>query len=49
MSLLVFRKWGVTDIAYAVNVVSQFMHCPSENHMDTVMRIIRYLKSAPGK
>ncbi|PNX94213.1 putative copia-type protein [Trifolium pratense] len=25
------------------------MHCPSEDHMDAVMRIIRYLKTAPGK
>jgi len=25
------------------------MHCPSEDHMDAAMRIIRYLKSAPVK
>jgi hypothetical protein len=25
------------------------MHCPSEDHMDAAMQIIRYLKSAPGK
>lgn len=37
------------DIAYAVSVVSQFMHNPSDNHMDEVMRILHYLKSAPGK
>jgi hypothetical protein len=25
------------------------MHCPSEEHMDVVVRILRYLKSAPGR
>jgi hypothetical protein len=25
------------------------MHCPSEDHMDAVIRILRYLKSSPGK
>ena len=37
------------DLAYAVSVVSQYMHNPSEDHMNVVMRILRYLKSAPGK
>ncbi|GAB2278467.1 hypothetical protein Dimus_039291 [Dionaea muscipula] len=37
------------DIAYAINVVSQFMHPPSEEHMVVVMRILSYLKGAPGK
>lgn len=25
------------------------MHCPSENHMSAVVRILRYLKSSPGR
>ncbi|PRQ29721.1 putative RNA-directed DNA polymerase [Rosa chinensis] len=37
------------DVAYAVSMVSQFMHNPSESHMDAVMRILKYLKSAPGR
>lgn len=37
------------DITYAVNVVSQFMHDPRKLHMDAVERILRYLKSTPGK
>ena len=37
------------DIAYAVSVVSPFMHSPSLDHMAAVMRILAYLKSAPGK
>ncbi|CAN6689009.1 unnamed protein product [Malus baccata var. baccata] len=32
-----------------VSVVSQFMHSPSEAHMDVVIRILRYLKVAPGR
>ncbi|CAL8132337.1 unnamed protein product [Prunus armeniaca] len=36
-------------IAYAVSVVSQFMHSPSKDHMNAVLRILRYLKSALGK
>jgi hypothetical protein len=46
---LIYLSHTRPDIAYAVSVVSQFMHCPSEDHMDAVMRIIRYLKTAPGK
>ena len=36
-------------VAYAVSMVSQFMHNMSESHMDAVVRILRYLKSAPGR
>uniref|UniRef100_A0A803KSV8 Reverse transcriptase Ty1/copia-type domain-containing protein n=1 Tax=Chenopodium quinoa TaxID=63459 RepID=A0A803KSV8_CHEQI len=32
------------DIAYAVGVVSRFMHLPQIQHMTAVMRILRYLK-----
>ncbi|KAJ8751906.1 hypothetical protein K2173_000652 [Erythroxylum novogranatense] len=37
------------DLAYALSVVSQFMHNPGEQHMNAVMRILRYLKSTPAK
>ncbi|KAL6983238.1 Beta-galactosidase 8 [Sarracenia purpurea var. burkii] len=37
------------DISYVVGVVSQFMHDPRVSHLDAVYRILRYLKSAPGK
>ena len=37
------------DLAYALSIVSQFIHNPREQHMNAVMRILRYLKSAPGK
>jgi hypothetical protein len=37
------------DIAYVVSVVSQFLHNPNEDHMDAVIRILRYLKASLGK
>jgi hypothetical protein len=37
------------DLAYALSVISQFMHSPSEEHMKVVTRILRYLKSSPSK
>ena len=37
------------DIAYAVGVVSQFMHSPQVDHMDAARRIVRYLKGSPGR
>ena len=46
---LIYLSHTRPDIAYAVNVVSQFMHNPSEDHMSAVIRILHYLKSSPGK
>jgi Reverse transcriptase (RNA-dependent DNA polymerase) len=37
------------DIAYAVSVVSQFMHAPRTSHLSAIDRILRYLKSTPGQ
>ncbi|PNX72348.1 pentatricopeptide repeat-containing protein mitochondrial-like, partial [Trifolium pratense] len=44
---LIYLAHTRPDIAYAVSVVSQFMHSPSEEHMNAVYRILRYLKNAP--
>uniref|UniRef100_A0A6N2KJR5 Reverse transcriptase Ty1/copia-type domain-containing protein n=1 Tax=Salix viminalis TaxID=40686 RepID=A0A6N2KJR5_SALVM len=46
---LIYLSHTRPDIAYAVSVVSQFMHSPGEEHMEAVYRILRYLKSAPGR
>ena len=46
---LIYFSHTCPDIAYAVSVVSQFMHSPSEAHMDAISCILRYLKMAPGK
>ena len=37
------------DLAYALSIVSQSMHNLTEQHMNAIMHILRYLKSAPGK
>ena len=49
MGKLIYLSHTRLDIAYVVSVVSQFMHCPSEDHMNVVMQILHYLKSSPGK
>ncbi|KAM1408355.1 hypothetical protein ACFX2I_008888 [Malus domestica] len=46
---LIYLSHTRPDIAYAVSVVSQFMHSPSEAYMDVVTRILRYLKMAPRR
>ncbi|XP_050368949.1 uncharacterized protein LOC126787056 [Argentina anserina] len=46
---LIYLSHTRPDVAYAVSIVSQFMHNPSVDHMDAVVRILRYLKSAPGR
>ncbi|KAM1268861.1 hypothetical protein ACFX13_001165 [Malus domestica] len=46
---LIYLSHTRPDIAYAVSVVSQFMHSPSEAHMDAVIRILRYLKMASDR
>ncbi|GJZ66365.1 putative RNA-directed DNA polymerase [Tanacetum coccineum] len=46
---LIYLSHTRPDIAYAISVVSQFMHNPSKDHMKAVFRILRYLKKSPGK
>ena len=46
---LIYLTHTRPDLSYAVSVVSQFMHNPSDRHMDAVNRILAYLKSSPGK
>ncbi|RVW39236.1 Retrovirus-related Pol polyprotein from transposon TNT 1-94 [Vitis vinifera] len=46
---LIYLSHTRPDIAYVVSIVSQFMYCPSEDHMDAVIQILHYLKSSPGK
>ncbi|XP_015165001.1 uncharacterized mitochondrial protein AtMg00810-like [Solanum tuberosum] len=36
------------DIAFAVQLLSQFMHSPKTSHMKVAMRVVRYVKQAPG-
>ena len=51
MGKLIYLSHSCLDIAFdvAVSVVSQFPHAPHQIYLEVVMRILRYLKSAPGK
>ncbi|XP_043808465.1 uncharacterized mitochondrial protein AtMg00810-like [Manihot esculenta] len=37
------------DISFAVSMVSQFLQTPYSSHWDAVIRILRYIKGAPGQ
>ena len=44
---LIYLSHTRSDIAFAVSMVSQFMHSPGPEHFDVVYMISRYLKSTP--
>lgn len=46
---LIYLPHTRPDKAFAVSLVSQFMHTPSVDHMEAVNRILRYLKSGLDK
>ncbi|KAL6203666.1 hypothetical protein ACLB2K_027366 [Fragaria x ananassa] len=46
---LIYLSHTRPDLAYAVSVVSQYMHNLRKDHMNVVMRILRCLKYAPRK
>lgn len=35
------------DFYLAVQVLSQFMHCPKASHIEATLRIVRYIKAEP--
>ena len=45
MYLIVSRP----DITYSVHVLRWFMHQPCKFHMEVALRVVRYLKNAPGQ
>lgn len=46
---LIYLSLTKPNIAYAVEVVSQFMYAPTPAHMDAAYRNLRYLKGCPRK
>ncbi|KAM7469434.1 hypothetical protein LguiA_007617 [Lonicera macranthoides] len=46
---LIYLTVSRPDITYAVHVLSRFMHQPTKVHMETALKVVRYLKNAPGQ
>ena len=46
---LIYHSHTRPCIAYAISIVSQFMHSPLESHMEAILRISSYLKITLGK
>ncbi|XP_020959729.1 uncharacterized protein LOC110263178 [Arachis ipaensis] len=37
------------DISFATSILSQFLDSPCDSHWDAAVRVLRYIKGAPGK
>ncbi|KAK1430741.1 hypothetical protein QVD17_13699 [Tagetes erecta] len=46
---LIYLTLTRPDISYTVSCLSQFMHKPLNSHLKVALRLLRYLKSSPGK
>ncbi|XP_024029849.1 uncharacterized protein LOC112094067 [Morus notabilis] len=46
---LIYLSHTRPDIAYAVSVISQFMHNRKKVHLQVAYRVLRYLKGTPGR
>ncbi|KAJ0435793.1 putative RNA-directed DNA polymerase [Helianthus annuus] len=46
---LIYLSLTRPDISYTVQYLSQFMHSPTNSHLQVALRLLRYLKSSPGK
>ena len=45
---LIYLNTTRPDPTYVVHILSQFMQCPKEEHMNTARRVLRYLKGTAG-
>ena len=46
---LIYLTVSRLDITYVVHVLSRFMHQPRKLYMEAALRVVRYLKGAPGQ
>lgn len=49
MGKLIYPSLTRPNIAFAVSVVSQFMHSPTQRNLNSVNHILRYPEGNPGK
>lgn len=49
MGKLIYLTITRPDIAYSVNILTQFMQHPTVAHMEAAVKLLRYLKSNPGQ
>ena len=46
---LIYLSHTRPDIAFAISVISQFMHNPKNSHLQSAYRVLKYLKATPSK
>ena len=46
---LLYLQTTRPDIAFSVNMLSQFVSDPRQRHMDAAVRVLRYLKTTLGQ
>ena len=46
---LIYLSHTRPDIAFAISLVSQYMHSPKESHLEAMYKILKYLKGSPRK
>jgi hypothetical protein len=49
IGILIYLTVSRPDITYAVHVLSRFMQQPRKLHMEAALRVVCYLKKAPGQ
>ncbi|XP_019255059.1 PREDICTED: uncharacterized protein LOC109233636 [Nicotiana attenuata] len=48
MGRLLYLTMTRPDLAFVAQMLSQYMHCPKESHMEAAFKVVRYLKEVPG-
>lgn len=46
---LIYLSFTRPDLAYSVHILSQFLQCLLLDHWHAALRVVRYLKNAPGQ
>ncbi|XP_047259823.1 uncharacterized mitochondrial protein AtMg00810-like [Capsicum annuum] len=45
---LPYRAVSRPNLSFAVQVLSQYMHCPKTKHIEAALRVVRYIKASPS-